>query len=162
MQLLTSGDADLPHPTINTGSEGLQRQFAVVAGLDWLLDAGGSISIKSGKQQRRFDLGTGYRKLVVNRLQLRASHTQRRTSTIGSFDFCAHHVKRLDDPGHRPAGERLISGKLAGKLLPCENATQHANGRTGVSAIERRARPPQPWAVSVDDDRATTSLPGHS
>ena len=51
---------------------------------------------------------------------------------------------------------------LAGEVLPGDNAAQHAHGRTGVAAVERRVGSGERQAASLHfDDVASASLRSH-
>src|SRR6185437_1512371 len=69
--------------------------------------------------------------------------------------------QRLNDSRHRSPRKRFVATQLGYKFLASKNAAQHANGRTGVSAIERCAGPAQTSALSVNDYRRPVTFPVH-
>ena len=62
--------------------------------------------IETRQQNTGFDLGAGYRGLVINALQIRISgYAQGWSSAVSGFNPGAHHGQRLYDAGHRALAE---------------------------------------------------------
>ena len=66
---LVSANAGDVAVALNLRAEGLQGQFAVVAGADGFFDNGFAGGEQAGKEDARLDLGAGDFRLVVNRFR---------------------------------------------------------------------------------------------
>src|ERR1700675_465101 len=98
-----------------------ERNFAMIARADWLLDHRLALGKQSGKQHARFRLRAGDFRPVMNRLQRTTVNFEWRASPFRSLDPRTHLRKRRHDARHRPPRERLISAQLAAKRLPRKN-----------------------------------------
>ena len=85
------------------GSKLGEHQLGMVSGKSRLMDRSFSVGIQSCKEDGRFDLGGGYRRIVVDSVKIHATVDLKWGTVISAetFDLCAHHGKRVDDPSHR-------------------------------------------------------------
>jgi hypothetical protein len=94
-------DDDRADPDVD--AEGAQREFAMIARTNRLLDDGLAVGEQSGKQHASLDLRARHLGLVVDRLQRAAMNFQRRPSAFLRLNASAHLRQRLNDSRHRPA-----------------------------------------------------------
>ena len=80
----------------------------------------------------------------------------RKWSTVISFDTfneSSHHGQRFDDPSHRTALDRSVTGESACKILSCKNTGNQTGSCTAVAGIQyfRRSRKTmQSFSVNQD------------
>ena len=118
----------------------------MIARADRLLDHRLAFGKQSRKQQARFHLRTRHFGPVMDRPQRTTVNFQWRPFACARLDPCSHLRKRSHNARHRSPRKRIVSAQLAREGLAGEDATQHAHGRAGVSAVQylRRSLQPRP------------------
>src|SRR5205085_8436257 len=65
-----------------------------------------------------------------------STNAERRPVICRCTDLGAHLPQGRDNPAHRAAGKRFVSVQLTREIMPCENAGEHAHGRSRVAAVQ--------------------------
>src|ERR1700730_17997017 len=105
IEALSASDARCVPFSLDFRAKGPERDFAMVARADRLLDHRLAFSKKPGKEHARLHLRTRHLRLVVNGFQRTAHNFQRWPSALKGLDLCAHLRQRRYDASHRPARE---------------------------------------------------------
>ena len=106
---LSSANARRVAVPLDLGTEGLEREFSVIAGTNGLFDNSIAAGEESGKEDAGFHLGTGDFRLVMNRVKRASVDLERRPAAIRRSNLRAHFRERLDDPGHGTAGKGFVA-----------------------------------------------------
>ena len=139
---LAPGDAELVADTVEGGTEGAEGVLGVVAGADGLGEAGGAVGLEAGEEDGGLDLRAGDGGVEVDGVERAADDGDRgvtalRSVAAGEVDLCAHGGERLADALHRTEGEGVVADEGEVVRMGGDEASQHAHGGAGVSAVER-------------------------
>ena len=140
-------------------SERAQSQLSMIPCGHRFFDTRFSFREQAGKKQRGLNLRASHRHVVINRLQGSTDNFQRRTAAVSRSYFCAHQFQRGDDSSHRAPGERFVTHEFTVEVLPGQNSTQHAHGRTGVATVQGCSWSAPLCASSIEFYRVPVSFP---
>ena len=130
----------------------------MIASADRLLDHRLAFGKQSRKQHARLHLRTRHLGPVMDRPQRTTMNFQWGALACARLDPCSHLRKRSHNARHRSPRKRVVSAQLAREWLAGKDATQHAHGRTGVSAIQYLRRSLQPRSDAMHFNRSVVVL----
>ena len=96
-----------------------------------------TIRIKTGEQDRGFDLCGCDRRGISDPVQAAAGDVKRRAAVFtDAFDFCTHQRKRLHNALHRTLLNGSVPGQRCFKGLTAQNAGNQPGCRAGIACIQ--------------------------
>ena len=121
---------------LDGGSEGAERELAVVACADLFANGSAALGLESGEKNGALDLCAGHGRGVVDRVELRAVNGEGRVAG-GEVDTRAHLRERLANAFHGAAAEGFVADEGEAGWLRGEQTSEHTHGRARVAAVER-------------------------
>ncbi len=117
----------------------------MVAREAWFPDRRFTVSIEAGQHDRRFDLGAGYGRSIVNCREAPAVDCKRgKAALVSARNACSHEGKGLNHPFHRPLSQVLVSGYHRKERLAGQQAGNQADCSSRITAVDHVARLAQP------------------